>query len=108
MLLILRHTDGRWCAPSIESGDGFEEGYGERWAEAVCETLGLPAGSLVPHIVEDDADPRSGVLLTDPNVASPEEALAPVDRIAQLEARIDAIAAYAGVPIEVIAAAKPV
>lgn len=65
MLLVLQHTDGRWCAPSMSDGEITQEAAA-RWADAVCETLGLPAGSLVSHIVEDDADPRTGDLLSEP------------------------------------------
>lgn len=90
MLLVLQNKDGRWCAPSIESGDGFEDGYGERWAEAVCATLGLPAGSLVPFVVEDDADPRTGDLLSEP---VPDPVVPPAPQPSPFEQLVTALAA---------------
>lgn len=74
MLLVLQHIGGRWCAPSMQDGEITEEAAA-KWADAVCETLGLSAGSLVPHIVADDADPRIGELIAEP--PAPEPAPAP-------------------------------
>ncbi len=66
MLLVLQHADGRWCEPAMSDGAITDEAAAQ-WAEAVCETLGLPAETLTPHLVADDADPRSGELITDPH-----------------------------------------
>lgn len=95
MLLILRHTDGRWCAPSISDGEITEE-YAAKWVDAVCATLGFPVGTLTPHIVEDDADPRTGELIHDPNVAAnkPVQEVQPslADQVAELTAIVTKLA----------------
>lgn len=49
---------GQWCEPCYENG-GAEP-------EAIAETLGLPVGSI-ERIDTDGEDPRTGILLADPN-----------------------------------------
>ncbi len=106
MLLVLQHKDGRWCAPSMSDGEISEEAA-QTWADAVCETLGLPTGSLVAHIVEDDADPRKGDLISEPpteRAPEPQRAPSPLEQLvtalvsepALSQATKDAISAIAG------------
>ncbi len=65
MLLVLQHQDGRWCLPSMSDGEITEESAA-KWADAVAGTLGFEPGSLTPHVVADDADPRTGDLISEP------------------------------------------
>lgn len=50
---------GQWCAPSYENGGADPD--------AIAETLGLQPGAVEAVEVED-GDPRTGDLLTDPNI----------------------------------------
>ena len=68
MNLVLTTKDGRWAEGMI-TAEAIPEDTAQRWADACCVTLGLAVGSLAPVLFADgEADPRTGVLLTEPTV----------------------------------------
>ena len=66
MNLVLKTKDGRWAEAMI-TAEEIPEDTAQEWADASCETLGQPPGSLTPVVFADGApDPRTGVLLAEP------------------------------------------
>ena len=66
MNLVLKTNDGRWTEAMITT-EVIPEDTAQRWADASCETLGQPPGTMTPVFFADgEPDPRTGVLLAEP------------------------------------------
>lgn len=72
-----------WAGPLLEDATFHDDG--KAYAERVAETLGLAPGSL--RVVDGDADPRTGVLVNDPNVTE----ATPAPQPSKLDVLIDTL-----------------
>lgn len=92
MNLVLKANDGRWAEAMITSGE-IPEDTAQRWADASCETLGLPIGSFTPVFFEEGApDPRTGVLLAEPTPEPPPPPAPPPPTFEELVAQASTFA----------------
>lgn len=79
----LKTKDGTWLKPSLSVGLPAFPDDGTKWAADVARDLGL--GELT--VVDDEGDPRKGVLIEDPTMVPD-----PVQPPSKLDTLIDAIA----------------